>query len=172
MTIAQKTFSLLLLGGLTLGSIPVAAAEGIVSDEDRQAIRSALLECRQKETREEKRECVRSVRDQYSDIAPNLGRRLRRHRGALKNISEEARDALKECRQNETREDKKECAESVAEKYGFELPTKKGLRKHRMHHRIGRLSDEQKEELRSCREHDTREEKRACMKEIFETIRN
>ncbi len=126
---SQRFLSLSMLGVMALALAPLASAQGLgqdLSDEERQAIRAELEECRDNnEDHEDKRACAEAVFEKFGIEKPEHGPRGPRGEGEGfgADIPEEAREALKACHENnEEHEDKRTCAEAVAEQYDFELP--------------------------------------------------
>lgn len=102
-----------------------------------------------------------------TSFAPTAEAFAGRHGG--QDIPEEARTELRACKENnETHEDRKTCAEAVAQSHGFELPAHRGRRGRRGPPRFENLTDEAREDLRACRAEETREERRACMEQVKE----
>ncbi|MAE38027.1 MAG: hypothetical protein CL969_00120 [Euryarchaeota archaeon] len=81
--------------------MPVASAQGQFWGQIPEGAREELRECKEKETREEKRECAKAVFEKY-DIDPPV-RRIRRHfkhkigRGVGKCLRLEDRGEASQC---------------------------------------------------------------------------
>ena len=84
-----------------------------------------------------------------------------------RNIPEEARDALRACRDNnDDQEARKQCAMSVLEQHGIE---KSDFRRGHNRQRFRRLPDEVRTELRACRDAETRTDMRACIQSVLDS---
>ena len=174
MTTAKHFLSLSILGTLALILAPAASAQGPfadLSEEKRQEIRSDLQACRENnDEHEDRRACAESVFEQHGVEKPERhGRRGHKKHQFLQNIPEEAREALKDCRENNVEhEDKKACAENVFERYGIEKPDFK-----RNGRRIGRRLRAQIEE--TCGERNDTDTWRECARDVrgnaLETLR-
>ncbi len=85
----DRLVSLALLGSLTIALVPIASAHGF---------RASLEECREMETREERRECAKGIFKE-NDIKPPM-RHGRRHKGMGKCLRMEDRTQASTCFMN------------------------------------------------------------------------
>ena len=172
MEYTERFISLSLLGALTLAFAPLASAEDGVAHfcdrlegerkercEERRANRQAIRNaCEHIDDRAERRICARNEAEERGLDRSDL-RRPRRH-----HLSSEIREELKACKQNhDNREDIKACIARVKEAHGIKGDPKRHLRRF-----FRNASEEVREQLKECREEDTREEKVACVKRVIE----
>lgn len=158
---------------MTLAIAPITSAAGLGSldEEDRTALRTAFEECRDSsETREEAKECLTTVAEEYGlDLHRGFFKRRherREHRqDFLADIAEDAREELKACHEDNQgdREAMKTCAQEVAEEYDFELPEppeREGP--------FANMPEKAREALKACREDNEgdREAMKACAKGV------
>ena len=162
----DKYVSLSLLGVLTVALVPIASAQGFfgrgqgISDE----VRTQLEECREKETREERRECMQALKEENG---LKFGRKfgLRNHANRPE-ISEEAKGELMACRENnEDREQRHECATAVFEKYGIEPPPFGHGQRH------GRRGRGMGMGMGNCLRMEDRGEAQECFLNIYDKVR-
>lgn len=170
----DRLISLSVLGVLTISFAPLTSAQETDTTVDREAIRTAMQACRDSnEERSDIRDCMKTVREENG--LTGRGRRGRgRGNGEFRsNLSDEVKDALKACLDNnEDRDDKKTCAEGILEANGIEKPEGNQGRQGRGRGKgefRSNLSDEVKDQLKACHENnDEHDDKKECAKEIFE----
>ena len=166
---ADQIVSLLIMGGLIFALVPLANAQSgtEVSSSD---IRAKVQDCLAKETHDERHDCMVSLKENGSGFG--LGNWLRKHgrgRGAMMGLAllpDGAKEELKACKdQNVDMADRKECAKSVMEKYGIDMPPMGG-----MMGQMGRMGVI-KHGIGECMKMGDRGEASACFLEKYDAYR-
>lgn len=164
MTYAQRLLSLSILGALSLAFAPLTSAQTPDTDGE-NPIRAAIQECRDMESRDDIRGCLQGLISRLQNRVGN-----RRQETMTRNIPEKAREALRACKNEETREEKRKCAEEVAGQYDIEPPHHRGKKGGNRdgQGRGANIPEDAREDLRSCKDEKTREDKKACATAVAE----
>ena len=127
--------------------------------------RDALRACHEEhgDDREAKKECAMEVFEEY-DIEPP------KNRGRGRKIGHRFRMQVEEtCGEHEDTEEWRECARDAQKEAFSQFREEHPRAAHGLirRHRFSQLTDEEKSDLRECRDADSREEMRACIQEIL-----
>lgn len=184
MKCTDRILSLSILGVLLFAFAPAANAQFFGGDDNGQRgrgrgfgqrqefrqsipqdVREDLRACRENnEEHEDRKACADAIFEANGIEKPeHHGRRGRGHKKEFfQGLPEDVQDDLRQCREDhEDREDRKACADAILEANGIEKPERPER---------PQISEEVREELRSCREENEgdREAARACAEQVFE----
>ena len=132
-----------------------------------EGVRDQLLACREKDTHEDRRECAKAVFEDHDIEHPKrFARRGRRMHRVYTNGSDELKEAMRECWNKDTREDKVACIRKLREKHGG---GHHGIRP-KLKRIFNALPEESKQEMRECRtDHQgDREAMISCFRSVYQ----
>lgn len=184
MRITDRLISLSILGAMTLVVAPMASAqetdptsrcdrfEGERQERCLERVakwQQVKEDCAELEG-QERRECAIEITGKHAFVHGRFRRHVRRDVKEVCTDHERGTDEFRACVQ----EQRKITRSEIKEKHP------KAFRRHRIGHRLyrnfGDLSDQQKEEIReklqACRDEETFQEKRTCMKDVLSAYKD
>lgn len=173
MTLTHRFVSLSMLGAMALAAAPLAGAQGIgqdLTDEQRQEIHAELEACRDNnESHEDRKACAEAVFSNAGIERPERGPRINKGR----KIGHKFHSSIEEsCGERENTEQWRECAKGTRKDTLGTMREEhpRAARGFAMRRRFRNLDEETREELKACRQLDTREEVRACFDEVRDNL--
>jgi len=146
------------MGGLLFALVPLVSAQGVGVSEE---VKAALEDCRLKETKEESKTCMQSLKEENGLPGFRMGMRFKHM--PRPEISDEARTALEACKDKEDKTEKMECVKSVSEGFEIKPPMMMG----RFMGRMGRGNG-----VGECMKMEDRGEASTCFLKIYDRHRS